>query len=34
MPFQRPWAHERGTLWAIDLDRTAPVMVVSQVVAT
>lgn len=24
MPFPRPWASERGTLWALDLDAPAP----------
>lgn len=34
MSFQRPWAFERGTLWAIDLDHTAPVVVMPKVAAT
>lgn len=34
MPFRRPWAFERGTLWAMDLDGTAPAPAVSHTAAT
>jgi GNAT superfamily N-acetyltransferase len=34
MSFQRPWAYERGALWALDLDEAAPVSVTSQLAAS
>ncbi len=34
MPFRRPWAFERGTLWAMDLDGAGPTPAASHTAAT
>ncbi len=34
MPFRRPWAFERGTLWAMDLDGAGPTPAASPTAAT
>jgi GNAT superfamily N-acetyltransferase len=34
MPFRRPWAFERGTLWAMELDGAGPALAASHAAAT